>query len=120
MSIRPFREIKRAKTKVINVGDVKVRVEPNDYTGKKEMTLESIETPREVRNLLNEHSRIARELRLKQQQSINYVGGAPVLGVSNQNNNEDPIEKLSKLGELLKNGLITQEEFDSQKRKLFG
>jgi len=31
---------------------------------------------------------------------------------------EDPIEKLTKLGALLKNGLITQEEFDAQKSKL--
>lgn len=105
--------------KARNVGDVKVRVEPNDYTGKKEMTLESIETPKEVRNLLNEHSRIARDLRLKQQQSVNYVGAAPVLGMQASNQGtEDPIEKLTKLGALLKSGLITQEEFDSQKSKL--
>lgn len=106
--------------KARNVGDVKVRVEPNEYTGKKEITLESIETPREVRNLLNDHSRIARELRLKQQQSINYVGGAPVIGVSTPTSAvvEDPIEKLTKLGALLQSGLITQEEFDAQKSKL--
>ena len=104
--------------KARNVGDVKVRVEPNDYTGKKEMILESIENPREVRNLLNEHSRTARDLRQKQQQSVNYVGGAPVLGVSASNAAEDPIEKLTKLGALLKAGLITQEEFNAQKSKL--
>jgi hypothetical protein len=33
---------------------------------------------------------------------------------------EDPIEKLTKLGALLKSGLITQEEFDAQKSKLLG
>jgi hypothetical protein len=33
---------------------------------------------------------------------------------------EDPIEKLTKLGALLQNGLITQEEFDAQKSKLLG
>jgi hypothetical protein len=93
--------------------------EPNEYTGKKEITLESIETPREVRNLLNDHSRSARELRLKQQQSVNYVGGAPVMSVPAPTGvSEDPIEKLTKLGALLKNGLITQEEFDAQKSKL--
>ena len=107
--------------KARNVGDVKVRVEPNEYTGKKEITLESIETPKEVRNLLNDHSRIARELRLKQQQSVNYLGGAPVMGVSVPAvGGDDPIEKLTKLGALLKNGLITQEEFDAQKMKLLG
>lgn len=107
--------------KARNVGDVKVRVEPNEYTGKKEITLESIETPKEVRNLLNDHSRIARELRLKQQQSVNYVGGAPVMGVSaSAVGGDDPIEKLTKLGALLKSGLISQEEFDAQKMKLLG
>ena len=96
--------------KARNVGDVKVRVEPNEYTGKKEITLESIETPKEVRNLLNDHSRAARELRLKQQQSVNYVGGAPVMGVSAPAaGGDDLIEKLTKLGALLKSGLITQE-----------
>ena len=33
---------------------------------------------------------------------------------------DDPIEKLTKLGALLQNGLITQEEFDAQKSKLLG
>ena len=99
---------------------MKVRVEPNEYTGKKEITLESIETPKEVRNLLNDHSRTARELRLKQQQSVNYLGGAPVMGVSAPATVEDPIEKLTKLGALLQSGLITQDEFDAQKSKLLG
>ena len=107
--------------KARNVGNVRVRVEPNEYTGKKEITLESIETPREVRNLLNDHSRSARELRLKQQQSVNYVGGAPVMGVPAPSAvSEDPIEKLTKLGALLQSGLLTQEEFDAQKSKLLG
>jgi hypothetical protein len=58
---------------------------------------------------------------LKQQQSVNYVGGAPVMGVSAPAaGGDDPIEKLTKLGALLKNGLITQEEFDAQKMKLLG
>jgi hypothetical protein len=32
----------------------------------------------------------------------------------------DPIEKLTKLAALLKEGLISQEEFDAQKAKLLG
>jgi hypothetical protein len=107
--------------KARNVGNVRVRVEPNEYTGKKEITLESIETPREIRNLLNDHSRSAREMRLKQQQSVNYVGGAPVMSVPAPSAvSEDPIEKLTKLGALLQSGLLTQEEFDAQKSKLLG
>ena len=69
---------------------------------------------------MNDHSRAARELRLKQQQSVNYIGGAPVIGVSSPAAGEDPIEKLTKLGALLQNGLITQEEFNAQKSKLLG
>lgn len=107
-----------------NVGDVIIRVESNDYTGKTVVVLESIESPRDVRNLLNEHSRLARELRLRQQQTVNYAGVNPAIaGVSNsQNLNQvvDPIEKLTKLGALLKEGLISQEEFNQQKAKLLG
>jgi len=110
--------------KARNVGDVKVRVEPNDYTGKTQMILESIETPKDVRNLLNEHSRTARESHLRQQQSVNYTGANPVMAMpmsaSNQPSVEDPIEKLTKLGALLSNGLITKEEFDTQKARLLG
>jgi hypothetical protein len=43
------------------------------------------------------------------------------MGVSTPSaGSEDPIEKLTKLGALLKGGLITQEEFDAQKSKLLG
>jgi len=109
--------------KTRNVGDVSIRVETNDYTGKKALVLESIETPKEVRNLINEHSRLARELRMRQQQSVNYSGQGPagpgaIWSGQQTSQKEDPIEKLSKLGALLKDGLISQEEFDSQKKKL--
>ena len=63
--------------KTRNVGDVSIRVETNDYTGKQAIVLESIETPKEVRNLINEHSRLARELKMRQQQSVNYSGQGP-------------------------------------------
>ena len=111
--------------KARGVGDVSVRVEANDFTGKKAVVLEDIETPKDVRNLINEHSRLARELRMRQQQSMNYSGNAPVgsAGVwsgQQSSNQEDPLEKLGKLGALLKDGLISQEEFDAQKKKLLG
>lgn len=112
--------------KTRSVGDVSIRVEANEYTGKKAIVLDSIETPKEVRDLINEHSRLARELRMRQQQSVNYSGSAPsaVSGVwtssSMANQPEDSIEKLTKLATLLKEGLITQEDFDSQKKKLLG
>lgn len=112
-----------------NVGDVIVRVEANDFTGKKAVALENIEAPKDVRNLINEHSRLARELRMRQQQTVNYTGVNPLVpgipatthsvssGVAPE---VDPIERLTKLAALLKEGLISQEEFDSQKSKLLG
>jgi uncharacterized membrane protein YdbT with pleckstrin-like domain len=111
--------------KTRNVGDVSIRVETNDYTGKKAIVLESIETPKEVRNIINEHSRLARELKMRQQQSVNYSGHGPagpgaIWSGQQTTQKEDSIEKLSKLGALLKDGLISQEEFDSQKKKLLG
>lgn len=112
--------------KTRSVGDVSIRVESNEYTGKKAVVLDSIETPKDVRNLINEHARLARELRMRQQQSMNYSGAVPVgpagpgaiWSGQQTTQKEDPIEKLTKLGALLKEGLISQEEFDSQKKKL--
>lgn len=113
-----------------NVGDVIVRVEANDFTGKKAVALENIESPKDVRNLLNEHSRLARELRMRQQQTVNYAGVNPIIAGTGTSNpasgplvpgaSTDPIEKLTKLAALLKDGLISQEEFDTQKTKLLG
>lgn len=53
---------------------------------------------------------------------MNYTGAAPVMNVPapQAQQAEDPIEKLSKLGALLQSGLLTQAEFDDQKRKLLG
>ena len=110
--------------KTRNVGDLTIRIETNDYTGKRLVVLESIETPKEVRNIINEHSRFARELKLRQQQSVNYSGGPAGPGAiwsgQQTSQKEDPIEKLYKLGALLKEGLISQEEFETQKKKLLG
>lgn len=108
--------------KARSVGNLLIRLEANDFTGKSSILFESIESPRDVRDLINTQSRLARELRMRQQQTVNYSGINPNLAFTGQANNnqqiEDPIEKLSKLGQLLKDGLITQEEFDTQKRKL--
>jgi hypothetical protein len=37
-----------------------------------------------------------------------------------EDDGEDPLEKIEKLGQLRERGLITQEEFDEQKRRLLG
>ena len=104
--------------KTRGVGDLQIRAEHNDYTGKSSFALLSIENPKDIRNLINDHSKIARELRLKQHQSVNYTGNNPLLVNGAPNNGGDPIEKLQKLGELLKAGILTQEEFDAQKSKI--
>ena len=56
---------------------------------------------------------------------MNAVGGAmgglqqPVQQPAQQPQ-EDPVEKLKKMKEMLDNGLITQEDYDEQKRKILG
>ena len=53
---------------------------------------------------------------------MNSVGGA-VGGLQqpvNQQPQEDPYEKLSKLKKMLDDGLITQEDYDEQKKKILG
>ena len=104
--------------KTRGVGDLQIRAEHNDYTGKSSFALLSIENPKDVRNLINDHSKIARDQRLKQLQSVNYTGNNPVQVNTGTSNGGDPIEKLQKLGELLKAGILTQEEFDAQKSKI--
>lgn len=102
--------------------DVHIRVEANEYTGKPNLTLQNIEGGKEVRDLLNEKSRLARELRLRQEQTVNYQSATHLNSepIPTQIAENDPIEKLSKLAELLEKGLITQDEFDIQKIKLLG
>ena len=67
-------------------------------------------------------------------ESFSYMGGINGIGgVANQNagqqepqpqqqsqSQEDPYEKLKKLKQLLDEGVITQEDFDEQKKKLLG
>jgi hypothetical protein len=104
--------------KTRGVGDLLIRAEHNDYTGKSSFVLLSIENPKDIRNLVNDHSKIARDLRLKQMQSVNYTGSNPVQVTTAPNAGIDPIERLQKLGELLKAGILTQDEFDAQKSKI--
>lgn len=52
---------------------------------------------------------------------MNAVGGA--MGNLQQpvtQKQEDPIEKLKKFKEMLDNGLITQEDYDEQKKRILG
>ena len=88
------------------------------------LILENIQSAKDVRDLINEHARLARDTRLRQQQNVTYTGAVPVAGMPPVGQVtpviDDPIEKLTKLGALLQSGLLTQEEFDTQKAKLLG
>jgi hypothetical protein len=123
-AVRDLDVVQSMIQKARNVGSVKVRVEPNEYTGKTAIILENIQAAKDVRDLINEHARVARDTRLRQQQNVTYTGAVPVAGMPPVAQAapiaDDPIEKLIKLGALLQSGLLTQEEFDAQKAKLLG
>lgn len=110
--------------KARGVSNVILICEHNDFTGRKQIVLENVEDARDIRDIVNRESKRARVEYESQQktQTVNYSGNpmqAPMQqgGVQQQ---EDPYEKLSKLGGLLEKGLITQEEFDAQKRQILG
>jgi hypothetical protein len=106
--------------KARGVGDLRIRLEANDYTGKPEFTLENIENPKQLRDLINTHVQKAIDFRRNQFQTVNYSGAAPVHSMSTASAapSDDPIEKIVKLGALLQAGLLSQDEFDAQKAKL--
>ena len=123
-AVRDLDVIQSMIQKARNVGSIRVRVEPNEYTGKTAILIENIQSAKDVRDLINDHARVARDTRLRQQQNVSYTGAIPVAGISPVAQAapaaDDPIEKLTKLGALLQSGLLTQEEFDAQKAKLLG
>lgn len=110
--------------KARGVSNVILICEHNDFTGKQQVVLENVEDAREIRDIVNRESKRARVAHEAQQntQTVNYSGN-PVqtpMQANNSQQQEDPYEKLSKLGGLLEKGLITQEEFDAQKRQILG
>lgn len=107
--------------KALGVADLKVLCEHNDFTGKKEVVLQSIEGARELRDLINKHSKEARVAYETQQkaQVVNYSGN-PVMPQAVAASGIDTISQLEKLGSLLDKGLISQEEFQAQKNLLLG
>ena len=103
------------------ISNLTLMCEHNDFTGKKEVVLEDIEGARELRDLINSHSKSSRIEHESQQksQTVNY-SGAPVLPQTSAPSADDSIEKLEKLGVLLEKGLISQDEFQAQKMKILG
>lgn len=109
--------------KARNVSNLKITCEHNDFSGKKQFTLENIEGAKEVRDLLNKHSKEARVAYETQQkaQTVSYNGFHPAQSSSNaQVSEDDVLNKLEKLSLLLEKGLLTTEEFQTQKSKLLG
>lgn len=107
--------------KARGVANLRLICEHNDFTGKKEVVLQDIEGAKDLRDLINKHSkeaRIAHEVQQKTQ-TVNYTGGAPVVA-SAAAPQDDSMEKLEKLGELFQKGLLTEDEFKAQKAKLLG
>lgn len=115
--------------KARGVGDVVVNCEHNDYTGRRRVILESIEEPKVVRDLLNTHSKPARLEKQGRDQTVHYSGSPIGTPVNIQSTDPivaastpavDPYERLAKLADLHKAGILTDEEFATQKARLLG
>lgn len=114
------------KQKAMGVGDITIRCEHNDYTGRSEVSLEGVKDPKAVKALLMEVSKRARDMHLRRSQTtyMNVEGGAapgvpaPTAAAAPPTVAEDPLERLGKLKQLLDAGALSQEEFDAQKAKL--
>jgi len=98
-----------------------IRFEHNDFTGKPEITFEDVSATRDLVGVIISASSAARlaHQRLAQTQHVNYQGLPPVASAAPVAD-EDVFSKIEKLGALLEKGLITPEEFASQKAKLLG
>lgn len=126
-AVRDLDTLQTLVQKARGIGDLVIHCEHNDYTGKASFSISNIEDFRSLRDKVAELAQTARleYQKLQQTQHVNYSGaplGAPP--VPRQANvaplDSDPLAKLEKLGDLMSKGLITQEEFDVQKKRLLG
>lgn len=110
--------------KARKVGDVVVHCQHSDYTGREQVTLESVEDPKGVRDLLNRHASEARHAYQQRGQTVHYSGtpmGAPPAGSAPEPSAGpavDVADQLRKLADLKEQGFLTEEEFAAQKAKL--
>jgi len=127
-------DLKQSVTqKARHVGDVIVRCQHSDYTGRARVALESIQDPKAVRDLLNSESQRARLEHQTRAQTVHYSGGLP--GVAPQPSMAQPLtvattpsvptgppvsiaDELKKLAELRDIGVLTEDEFAAQKARL--
>jgi hypothetical protein len=125
-------DVKQSVTqKARGVGDVVVRVQHSDYTGRSQVALESVEKPREVRDLLNGHAQTARLEYQRRSQTHVYEGSpishsAPASASSSAADTPAAtspgpsvlVGHLKELAQLRDDGILTEDEFLAQKTKL--
>lgn len=106
--------------KARGVGSISIRCQHDDFTGKSSVVLEDIDGGRELRDLINEHAHTARLEYQKraQTQHVNYQGANAPIGVPQDGAVEDPMVRLEKLAEMREKGILTDEEFAAEKKKL--
>ena len=98
-----------------NVGDVIVHLGHPRFYGEPQVTLDNIEGPYEVRDLLN---RLVRELRGQQAGARSPL--APTGAPQGAANPPDLVDQLRRLADLRDQGILTEEEFTAQKQRLLG
>ena len=126
-------DLKQSPTqKARGIGDLAISVQHSDYTGRPVVVLESIDDPRAVRDLLNGAAETARrDLQSRSAtQTIQYVGSTPGSPVFQGPAEGTPkpsavshaliADELKKLAELRDLGVLTDDEFATQKARLLG
>jgi hypothetical protein len=119
-------DVKQSMTqKARKVGDVIVRLEHSDYTGRSQVTLDSIEDPKSVRDLLNRAAGPARLAHQQLAQTVHYSGAhpasAPVASTPPAPAaaaGPSVVEQLKQLAELRDAGILDEAEFAAQKAKI--
>ena len=109
--------------KARSVGDLRIRVRHDDYTGRQFVMLESFERPQAVRDLLNEHSEEARREHQNRAatSTIQHVGTPTQAGMgvpAAPSSQLSIADELKKFAELRDAGVLTEEEFAAQKARL--
>jgi uncharacterized membrane protein YdbT with pleckstrin-like domain len=88
------------------------------------VTMENLTEARTVQDLLNQAVRARKSELTREASTHTYLGGqVPVMPSAataqpTEEKKPDIIEQITKLGELLKAGVLTQEEFDAKKAEL--
>ncbi len=110
-----------------DIGDVIVHLEHPEFHGKPMVTLDNIEGPHAVRDLVNSLVSEARAKKqmLTQTQYVQHSGGYGTPGMAPQAPPAaapvvDVADQLRKLAELRDMGVLTEEEFTLQKQRLLG